>query len=259
MRPISGRARSDPVRVTSTDRARLEAFGLTRSFGHQRAVDDLSFAIEAGHVLALFGPNGAGKSTLLKCLAGALGPTSGELRFEGAPLDPRSEAWRRRIGVLSHQTFLYGHLTAAENLRFHGDLHGVDDLERRIDAGLASVDLLNRADDPVRGFSRGMRQRLALARTLLHDPDVVLLDEPWTGLDAHASAVLRGVLEQLRDGRRTVVLVTHNLTEGLALADQVAIQVRGRWALDLPAADLDVARFPARYREVVEGAGGAGA
>lgn len=245
--------------MTSTGRARLEAFGLTRSFGHQRAVDDLSFSIESGRVLTLFGPNGAGKSTLLQCLSGALGLSSGELHFEGARLDPRSEAWRRRIGVLSHQTFLYGHLTAAENLRFHGDLHGVSDLSERIESGLDSVDLLNRADDPVRTFSRGMRQRLSLARTLLHSPDVVLLDEPWTGLDAHASAVLRGVLEQLRDGRRTVVLITHNLTEGLALADHVAVQVRGRWVLDLPAAELDAAHFPNRYREVVEGAGGAGA
>ena len=245
--------------MSDTGQPALEARGLVRTFGHHRAVDGISFRLELGQVLTLFGPNGAGKSTLLHMVSGALTASEGELWSAGELVDPRSIWWQRRVGVLSHQTFLHGHLTAAENLRFYGDLHGLDRLSERVEQGLTSVDLLNRAHDPVRTFSRGMRQRLALARTLLHEPDLVLLDEPWTGLDAHASAVLRGVLEQLRNGRRTVLLVTHNLTEGLALADRVAIQVRGRWVLDLPTRELDSASFHGRYREVVEGAGGAGA
>ncbi len=169
----------------------------------------------------------------------------------GAPLDTRSPEWQRRVGVLSHHTYLYGSLTARENLKFFGQLYDVPDLNGRVETSLNSVGLADRADTLTEGYSRGMRQRLALARTLLHDPSVVLLDEPFTGLDAHASAVLRGVLDQLRDGRRTVVMVTHNLTEGLRMADVVAIQVRGRishWgAVDDVSTD-----FESFYRDVVE-------
>jgi heme exporter protein A len=246
---------ASPSRAAS---GRLDAVGLVRTFGSQRAVDGVSFALEPGEILTLLGPNGAGKSTLLRILAGGLRPSAGEVRLGGRPLDLKGSDWLRRVGVLSHQTFLYGHLTARENLRFYGDLYDLDDLAERVEAGLASVDLVGRGDDPVRTFSRGMRQRLALARTLLHDPDVVLLDEPYTGLDAHAATVLRGVLGTLRDGRRTVVLVTHNLTEGLELGDRVAIQVRGRFVVNAPVAAFDAASFDATYREAVEAAGGGG-
>lgn len=230
----------------------LTAVGLVRAFGAQRAVDGVSFTLEAGRFLSLFGPNGAGKTTLLRLLSGALRPTGGELRLGDEPLRTREPGWQHRIGVLSHQTFLYGHLTARENLRFFADLYDLDRVDARIDAGLQAVDLASRGDDLARTYSRGMRQRLALARTLLHDPDVVLLDEPFTGLDAHASAVLRGVLEALRDGRRTVVMVTHNLSEGLQMADIAAIQVRGRMAFWEPAVGIDPSTFPALYRETVE-------
>jgi heme exporter protein A len=234
----------------------LEAVELVRSFGAQRAVDGVSFTLPEGRFLSLFGPNGAGKSTLLRLLSGALRPTSGELRLGGAPLRTREPGWQRRIGVLSHQTFLYGALTARENLRFFGDLYALDDLEDRIRSGLDSVGLGSRGDDPVRTYSRGMRQRLALARTLLHEPAMVLLDEPFTGLDAHASGVLRDVLGRLKDGRRTVVMVTHNLSEGLDLAEEIAIQVRGRIRLWTDAGSLrDTAELPALYRETVEAEG----
>ena len=232
----------------------LEARDVTRSFGPVRAVDGVSFNLEAGEFLTVFGPNGAGKTTLLRLLAGGLQPTSGEVRLGGERLDPNETAWRGRIGVLSHQTFLYGHLTAAENLRFYAALYGAPGGEHILDS-LARVGLGERAHDRARTFSRGMRQRLALARTLLHDPDLVLLDEPYTGLDAHAAAMLRGVLGALKDGRRTVVMVTHNRAEGLELADRVAIQVRGRFA-HLGArgglGDGDFARF---YVDLVDAAG----
>ena len=231
----------------------LSAVDLVRTFGPHRAVDGVTFSLAQGSFLSLFGPNGAGKSTLLRLLSGALRPTSGALLLGGVPLRTREPGWQRRIGVLSHQTFLYGALTARENLRFFGDLYALDDLEDRIRDGMASVGLADRGDDPVRAYSRGMRQRLALARTLLHEPDVVLLDEPFTGLDAHASGVLRGVLDRLRDGRRTVVMVTHNLSEGLDLAHEIAIQVRGRIRLWTDAAGLrDSGELTALYRETVE-------
>lgn len=237
----------------SPDAPGLVGEGLVRSFGAATAVDGIDLHLRPGEVLALFGPNGAGKSTLLRLLAGALRPDAGTLRLDGVPLDTRSPDWLARVGVLSHRGFLYPHLTARENLRFYADLYGLPHPADRIAERLAAVGLEARADDRVRGFSRGMAQRLALARALLHDPEIVLLDEPWTGLDVHAAALLRGVLESLRDGRRIVLLVTHNLTEGLALADRIAIQVRGRWALDRPARDIEAEGFPALYRRVVEG------
>lgn len=233
----------------------LEARELRRSFGPLLAVDGVSFALDPGEFLTVFGPNGAGKTTLLRLLGGGLHPSSGEVRIGGHVLDPRETAWRSRIGVLSHQTFLYGHLTAAENLAFYAALYGVGDGREHVRASLDRVGLLERADDRVRTFSRGMRQRLSLARTLLHDPELVLLDEPYTGLDAHAAAVLRRVLAALKDGRRTVVMVTHNLAEGLELADRVAIQVRGRFVHDGPAEAARGGDFARFYVGAVEEAG----
>jgi heme exporter protein A len=187
-------------------------------------------------------------------LAGALRPTRGEVRLAGKPLAPGSPEGRERIGVLSHQTYLYGPLTAAENLRLYAKLYGLPRAAERIERMLGEVGLWERRDQQVRGFSRGMQQRLALARTLLHDPEIVLLDEPYTGLDPHAARMLRGVLERLKDGRRTVVLVTHNLSQGLEMADRVAVQVGGRWVSDEPRAGIDAAVFEQLYTERVGGA-----
>ena len=214
----------------------------------------MDFALEAGEFLALFGPNGAGKTTLLKMLAGLVRPTRGEVFIAGEAVTGGDNAWRRGIGVLSHQTYLYAGLSAAENLEFYGRLYGLDRLGERVGEALEGVGLWERRGDRVRGFSRGMQQRLALARTLLHDPRVVLLDEPYTGLDPHAAAMLNGVLERLRDGARTVVLVTHNLSQGLELASRVAIQVGGRWISDEPRAAVDAARWERVYTERVAGA-----
>ena len=214
----------------------------------------IDFRLAPGEFLTVFGPNGAGKTTLLRMLAGALRPTSGEVAIGGTPIDYDEVGWRRRVGVLSHQTFLYGQLTATENLRLYGRLYEVDALTERVEAGLREVRLWDRRDDRVRTFSRGMQQRLALARTLLHEPEIVLLDEPYTGLDPHAAAMLRGVLEHLRDGSRAVMMVTHNLSQGLELADRVVVQVDGRWVSDEPRHMLDPAVFERVYTARVGGA-----
>lgn len=232
----------------------LEARGVEKWFGPQPAVRGIDFEMAKGEFLTIFGPNGAGKTTLLRLLAGTLRPTRGEIRIAGIPLDRDEASWRRRIGVLSHQTFLYGRLTAMENLRFYGRLYELPGIAEVTEAGLRQVGLWERRHDTVRGFSRGMQQRLALARTLLHDPEIVLLDEPYTGLDPHAAMMLRGVLERLRDGSRSVVLVTHNLSQGLDLADRVVVQVDGRWVSDEPRAGVDDARFEALYASRVGGA-----
>lgn len=254
--PRSSAGAATPTDLTAPDPGPappLVARKLVRRFGPFTAVDGVSFHLEPGAFLSLFGPNGAGKTTLLRLLSGALRPSEGELLLGDLPLRTREPGWQRRIGVLSHETFLYRNLTARENLRFFGDLYGLDALDDRVETGLAAVDLGKRGDDLVGSYSRGMRQRLALARTLLHEPEVVLLDEPFTGLDAHASAVLRQVLGALRDGSRTVVMVTHNLGEGLAMADTVGVQVRGRMAWWGRADDVAGSDFPAFYREIVDG------
>lgn len=230
----------------------LEAEGLVRTFGGLRAVDGVSFQLRPGELLTVFGPNGAGKTTLLRMLAGVMRPTSGQVRVAGAPTDVTSRSWRHRVGVVSHQSLLYGQLTTEENLRFYGRLFGLTDLKTRIPERLESMGLTGWAATPVRDLSRGLKQRVALARALLHDPEVVLLDEPYTGLDPHASAVLREQLESLKDGRRTVVLVTHNLKQGLELSDRVAIQVQGRFVSVTDSASLDLTGLEALYHAAVE-------
>ncbi|MXY32132.1 MAG: heme ABC exporter ATP-binding protein CcmA [Gammaproteobacteria bacterium] len=231
----------------------LEAASLVRDYGPVRAVNHVSFRLGAGEFLSVFGPNGAGKTSLLRLLAGGLRPTSGEVRVSGTPLTVGDRAARARIGILSHLSFLYGRLTAQENLRFYGRLHGLGDLDSRVPDRLADVGLERYADSPVDTLSRGTVQRLAVARALLHDPEIVLLDEPYTGLDAYAGAMLQELLSALKDGGRTVVMVTHNLGRGLELADRVAIQVRGSFVFEAERTDLDAAGLERSYRRAVEG------
>ena len=229
----------------------VEARAVEKRYGPVPAVRGISFSLAQGEFLAVFGPNGAGKSTLLRMLCGAVRPTRGAVLLAGHAPGDDAGAWRARVGLLSHQSFLYGGLSAAENLDFYARLYGLSSRAARVAHALEEVELEDRADGLVRTFSRGMRQRLALARTLMHDPAVVCLDEPYTGLDPHASALLRGVLERLKDGRRTVVLVTHNLGQGLELADRVAVQVDGRWVSDEPRGAMDAAGWERVYTQRV--------
>jgi heme exporter protein A len=236
------------------DAPAVEARGVEKWYGPLPAVRGIDLTLQAGEFLTIFGPNGAGKSTLLRILCGAVRPTRGTVRIGGAEVGGDDDEWRRRIGLLSHQTFLYPGLTAAENLDFYARLYSLQDRRDRVAEALRSVELLDRGNDRVRTFSRGMQQRLALARTLLHDPAVVFLDEPYTGLDPHASAMLRAVLDRLKDGRRTVVLVTHNLSQGLEQADRVAVQVGGRWVSDERRGEIDAAAWERVYTERVAAA-----
>jgi len=226
----------------------LAVRGLERSFGHVRALRGVAFALEAGDSLAVFGPNGAGKTTLLRILAGLLRPQRGAVELDGAPLERADAAHRRRVGLIAHYSLLYDGLTAAENLAFYAKLYGLADRRAAVAQALEGVGLADRAGDLVGTFSRGMVQRLAIARALLHGPRIVLLDEPFSGLDQRAAATLRDLLMRLRAERRTMVLVTHNIDEGLELATHVAIQVAGRFAECGPVAG-DLAHYRARYAE----------
>ena len=203
----------------------IETVSLSHTFGAARVLRDVDLRVEAGERVAVFGPNGAGKSTLLRVLATLIRPSAGSVRVLG--LDPRRDllAVRRRIGVVAHRTYLDDQLTAAENLRYYGRLYDVPALERRIAELLERVGLRRRADDRVRVFSRGMQQRLALARALLHDPDLLLLDEPDTGLDADGVALLAQAVD--RPGR-AVFLTSHHPERALRIASRAITIVEGR-------------------------------
>ena len=244
-------AAPDPATATATPTLAVE--DLARAFGHVRALRGISFSLDAGEVLAVFGPNGAGKTTLLKILAGLLRPDSGTVRIQGHPLVRGDAVQRRRLGLISHASLCYDGLTAAENLEFYGRLYDLPDPRAAARAALAGVGLEARADALTWTMSRGMLQRLAIARALLHDPEIVLLDEPFTGLDQRAAAALKDQLVRLRAERRTVVLVTHNLDEGLELATHVAIQVGGRFVA-LGPREGGSAEYRERYAAATAGA-----
>lgn len=206
----------------------LEVRGLTRRFGPRTALDGVDLDLRQGESLAVFGPNGAGKSTLLRLLSSGLRPSSGSIRFDGRPARGDDPGLRARIGLLSHQTFLYDELTARENLRFFAALHGLPDAADRSDGLLVEVGLSGREDDPVRSYSRGMQQRLALARALLHRPALLFLDEPFSGLDPAAGAAMRGTLGRFRESGGTTLLTTHDVEEGLTLCARWIFLFRGR-------------------------------
>jgi len=188
----------------------------------------VTLKVKRGEFLALFGRNGAGKTTFLKIAATLVKPTHGRLRIEGIDVREEPEEARRRIGFLSHNTYLYRDLTPIENLRFFGRLYDVQDLDERIHSLIDRVGLQRRASDPVRSFSRGLHQRLGLARVMLHDPSLILLDEPYTGLDANAVDTLNQMLDEAISAGKTIILTTHDLDQGLRAASRAIIIDRGK-------------------------------
>lgn len=208
----------------------VEAVGLGRRFASVSALADLDLEVRAGDSLTIFGPNGAGKTTLVKLLATVLRPTAGTLRLFGE--ERPSAAARQKIGIVSHGSYLYGDLTAAENLRFYAELFAIaaagTSVEARIDEMLDEVGLRAWRERPLRSFSSGMQQRLALARAFLHDPALLLLDEPYTGLDPQAVAHLQEILVRFHGRGKTIVVTTHDIAHGLEICDRAAILAGGR-------------------------------
>lgn len=200
---------------------------LVKRFGLKTVLRGVDFEVQPGEFVALLGPNGAGKTTFLRILASLSRPSLGEVSVAGYRLPNEAAAVRARLGVVSHLPLLYGDLSAEENLRFYGRMYGIVDLEARITEVLEMVGLDNRRRDLVRTFSRGMQQRLAIGRAVLHDPDVMLFDEPYTGLDQDASSMLDEVLKTVAAKGRTVVMTSHDLARAEELATRFDILSRG--------------------------------
>jgi heme exporter protein A len=208
----------------------LTAEEVSRHFGRRRALSRISFQTRKGSILGLLGPNGAGKSTMLAVLATLMRPSSGAVRYGTHTAATSGAALRSRIGILGHDLFLYPELTARENLAFFAGLYGAGHPQAAADAALQRSGLADRADDPVASFSRGMRQRVALERALIHSPRLVLLDEPFTGLDDASTAALIARLQGLRDSDAIVVLATHDLDLAEGLLDTALFLRDGRVA-----------------------------
>lgn len=206
----------------------IQISSLIKQYGLYPVLRGVNLNLAAGDFVTLVGPNGAGKSTLMRIVATLLKPTSGEVKIGGWLMPQFSDRVRQHIGLVSHQTLLYGDLTAAENLMFFAKLYRLDNGEARVAEALRRVGLAARQRDAVRTFSRGMMQRLTLARATLHEPDVLLMDEPYTGLDQDASGLLDDLLRQESANGRTILMITHDLVHGLNLCDRVAILSRGK-------------------------------
>jgi heme exporter protein A len=226
---------------------------LVKTFGWKPVLRGLDFHVEPGEFVALLGPNGAGKTTFLRILASLSRPSMGDVTVGGYRLPGQAAAVRRILGVVSHQPLLYGDLTAEENLRFFGRLYGVPRLELRLGEVLEMIGLSVRRRDLVRQYSRGMQQRLAIGRAVLHEPEIMLFDEPHTGLDQEASQMLDGVLRQVAARGRTVVMTSHDLLRSAELATRVDILSRGVIAASYPGTSLEPAALPALYREAIRG------
>jgi ABC-2 type transport system ATP-binding protein len=226
----------------------LIAAHLTRQFGDRTAVQDVSFELTPGEIFALLGPNGAGKTTTLRMLAGLIEPTSGRVEVHGEPMSRRNAPrLRGRIGFLTEAPGLWDRLTVRQNLMTYARLHGVPSPASAVDAALELFDLRDRGKDQAAQLSKGLKQRVALARTLLHRPEVVLLDEPTSGLDPESARDVRELVLRMRDERRAVLLSTHNLDEVERVANRVAVLRTRLIAVDTPSA-LRTRLFGARLR-----------
>lgn len=230
--------------------AALNVENLTKSFGGRKAVDNVSFSLPEGAFLSVFGPNGAGKTTLLRMLATLARPTEGTIEVAGVNLKEEPDKAREAIGLISHNPMLYPDLTAEENLLLFARLYGVEKPEQRVIELLDAVGLKHRRLDRVRTFSRGMTQRTSIARALINDPSLVLLDEPYSGLDPHAIEIFDELIESVR-ANRTFVMVSHDLDKGLALATHVLVLARGKVVAFAEKSELADDDFRALYRSTV--------
>jgi heme exporter protein A len=229
----------------------IETRKLTKTFGHRVVLRGVDLTINEGDFVTLLGANGAGKTTLLHLVASLSKPTAGDVFINGYRLAEAASQLRRFIGLVSHKTLLYDDLTAAQNLRFYARMYDVPDAGKRIETVLQQVGLWGRQNDPVRTYSRGMQQRLAIARAILHNPPILLLDEPDTGLDQHAADMLGNLLSAVGVSQRTILMTTHNLERGLSMGNRVTILAKGKIAYDVRREEVGVDELRQQYNQHV--------
>ena len=224
---------------------------LVKRFGLKPVLRGVNFEVQPGEFVALLGPNGAGKTTFLRILASLSRPSLGDVRVAGYQLPKEAAQVRARLGVVSHLPLLYGDLTAEENLRFYARMYGIENLDARLSEVLDMIGLANRRRDLVRTFSRGMQQRLAIGRAVLHDPEVMLFDEPYTGLDQDASSMLDDVLKTVAAEGRTVVMTSHDLARAEDLATRFDVLSRGVIAATTTRDQLNNGNLLAFYKQAI--------
>ncbi len=230
----------------------FEAVNIVKRFGRSTVLSGIDLTLGKGEFLTVFGANGAGKTTFLKIAASLLYPSEGNILLNGKDVRKTGESIRADLGFISHDTFLYQNLTASENLRFFASMYDLENIEELIENNLKAVALNNRADDIVRGYSRGMQQRLTIARAFMHDPSLLLLDEPYTGLDSFASGILNKLLGLFRNSDRTGILTTHNIEQGYDIATSVAVLHKGRIIYYSPTKDVTLEEFKRIYINLME-------
>jgi heme exporter protein A len=224
---------------------------LVKTFGHRVVLRGVDLTINESDFVTLLGANGAGKTTLLQLIANLSKPTAGDIFINGYRLASAANQLRRFIGLVSHKTLLYDDLTAEQNLRFYARMYDVPDAKNRIETVLNQVGLWGRQHDPVRTYSRGMQQRLAIARAILPNPPILLLDEPDTGLDQHAADMLGHLLSAVGAKQRTILMTTHNLERGLSLGNRVTILAKGKIVYDAARQDVSTAELREQYDKYV--------
>ena len=225
----------------------IEVQGLTKSFGNYQALKGIDLKVKKGERLVIFGPNGAGKTTLIKLLSTLSKPSAGRIRLDGIDIHDDPVQVRRKISVVSHETFLYDSLTLYENLKFYGRMYDVPDLEYRISEVASQMQLESRLYDRVGTLSRGLQQRASIARAVIQNPSIMLLDEPEVGLDPHGVIMMRDVLDILDHPDRTVVMTTHNLGQGLDLSNQVVIISKGKLVYEACKNEIETENFQGIY------------
>ncbi|MFN7253322.1 MAG: heme ABC exporter ATP-binding protein CcmA [Anaerobacillus sp.] len=229
----------------------IETKGLIKTIGDKMVLRGINLSIKKGESVAILGPNGAGKSTILKIISGLIKATSGEVLIDGITLKRDSYDQKRKIGFLAHNSFLYDHLTPLENLIFFGKLYGVENVEEKAKQLVADVGLSFFIHDPIRSFSRGMLQRIAIARAIIHDPEILLFDEPHTGLDQHAIKLLNEVIMNMKAKGSTIVMVTHDFHQAVETCDRVIIFKNGKLVEDISNVANNLELVNAKYTEQV--------
>ncbi|WP_292484774.1 ABC transporter ATP-binding protein [Methanohalobium sp.] len=227
---------------------------LSKSIGNHQVLKNICFSVKKGSTVAIYGPNGAGKTTLFKILSTLWTPTEGSVAINKFDVSTDSSNIRKSIGILSHETFLYNDLTAEENLCFYGQMYGIDNdiLDKRIEYFLEKTGITYRATDRVSELSRGMKQRLSIARTLIHEPQVLFLDEPYTGLDQNAVNVFENILKELDSKKTTKLIVSHNIEQSFKLCDRAIILDKGKIVFDDLKKDIsDVGSFKQTYKNLI--------